>query len=401
MMNTARRRGFTVLELLISTAISSIIIAAAVSVFVALASQQRTAERLVEAQSSTMVAMVTMQMDVGNAGYRFPLPAFAVRHIEVDSATSLPSNGTLPITSSANCDSAGLVEGTDVLELAEGFAGLGPGKALSAAITSGVNVGFTLGNRGEPFSMTEATGGTGALAVGSVLAFANAAGVACLVKVTSLDSSGMTSGTGTLIDRDYAALGVSPGTFYPGCPAADMDVYRLGGRTRYMICKPTSASTNMYSLYRQTSTIVGAWNPPVKLQEGIEDLQVSLGYSNADGGIAATGSSPTCVQGAASGSYCYCDDKVAGACSLTTADVEPGLTSITPGSRISLVRGIRVQLTGMGQRTALALNGGLVNTDYRRPDSFDHAGMATSAADSYLRVQQQFSFAFQNLQVVP
>lgn len=398
MMRAPRRRGFTLLELMITVAITSIVIAAAVSVFVTLATQQRAAERLVEAQSSTMVALASMQMDVSNAGYRFPVPAFAVRHIEVDSATSLPSVGNTTITSTNNCDTAGLVEGTDVLELAEGWPLVGPGKAMAAAVTGGASVTFTLGNFGEPFSTTEAVGGVGAPAVGSVLVFANATGASCLVRVTSLDRPGLTVGTGTLLDRDYQDL--SSGAFYPGCPAAEMAVYRLGQRTRYMVCKPTTPTTpNAHSLYRQTAGMTGSWGTPVRLEEGIEDLQVSMGYSNADGGIASTGATPSCVQlGGPASSFCYCDDQPSGACTLSGADIEPGLTSLTGNSRVSLVRGIRVQLTGMGQRMAVV---GAPNAAYRRPASFDHAGMAAAAADNYLRVQQQFSYAFQNLQVVP
>ena len=399
-MRTPRPRGFTLIELLVTMAISSVILAAAVSVFITMATQQRTAERLVEAQSSTLVALTTMQMDVGNAGYRFPVSAFAVRHIEVDSATSLPSVGTTTITTSANCDTGGLVEGTDVLELAEGYPFVGPGKASAASVTGGSDVSFTLGNFSEPFATSEATGGTSASGVDSVLAFTNAAGSACLVRVTSLQRTGVTDGLGKLIDRDHAT---TSSTFYPGCPAMNMDVYRLGARVRYMICKPSAGATpNQYSLYRQTAGTTGLWGvAPTKLQEGIEDLQVSVGYSNASGAIASTGTSPTCIQGSTSASsFCFCDDKPSGACSLTTADVEPGLTSITGTSRVSLVKAIRIQLTGMGQRLAVA-PGGAASTAYRRPDSFDHAGMTTSAVDSYLRVQQQFSFAFQNLQVVP
>lgn len=392
--------GFTLLELLVSSAMASVIVAAAVSVFVTLAAQQRTAERLVEAQSSTFVAVAAMQMDVGNAGYRLPLPAFAVRHLEVDSATSLPSVGSTTITPSGNCGTlaGGLVEGTDVLELAEGYALMGPGRAEAAAVTGGASVSFTLGGIGEPFSHTEATGGAAAPAVNSILVFANATGASCLVRVATLDTPGLTSGTGTLVDRDYQAL--SSSAFYPGCPAAGMQVYRLGARYRYMVCKPTAtAAPREYTLYRQVAGLTGFWQAPDRLQEGVEDLQVSLAYANLDGGIEAAGTASTCVTGPSGTSFCYCDDKVSGACTLGTSDVEPGLTAITGTSLVSLVRGIRIQLTGMGQRTAVAP--GATNEVYRRPDSFDHAGMVASAADNYSRVQQQFSFVFHNLQVVP
>ena len=175
MTNLARARGMTLIELMVAAAMASIAIAAALAVFISIGERQRRSERVFEAQSAAVLSASVLEFAISGAGYRFPSAAFAVRTIDnVTSSTALASNGP-NITTTGNCGGAGLIEGTDVVELSSGFPFIGPGKVTSALVT-GTSATFTLGGLTEPFNSAEVVGGTAAPGVGTILLFQTTAG---------------------------------------------------------------------------------------------------------------------------------------------------------------------------------------------------------------------------------
>lgn len=413
-MTMKAARGLTLIELLIVMAIASLVLAAAVGLFVSMASRQRTSERVVETHNAVLVGVARIQMDANNAGYRFPVPAYAVRHINnVDSTTVLPSMtspasptpGAAPIsvTGNGNCGAAGmgLIAGTDVLELSQGLALSSPGRVAPAVTVVSGQFSLALDNSSvfsSPFLNAEVgtTAGSAPPGVNSILLFAGPAVSPCLARVTDVFFAGNAQVQGRLINRDYADLATA--ALPANCPAAGMNVYRLGQRTRYMVCG-TAGTPNSYGLYIQVSDSTGSWTtPPQLLQPSIEDFQVSGRYLN-NGGVMGTGGS---CSGSGIDDMCFCDDaSPSPTCSLSGNDIEPDLSTVAGGltnsSRVSLIRGFRAQLTGIGSLTATINNA--VSPEHRRPDSFDHAGMATP--DNYYRKLIQFAVTLDNLKVVP
>ena len=238
----------------------------------------------------------------------------------------------------------------------------------------------TLVNMGEPFSGPQkvpvAGPGSSGSGAGSVLLFSNSSGVSCLGLVTSITGtlSSPASITVSLLDRDFANLSVAS-DMIPGCPASGMNVYRLGKRTRYMVCGPPGGSPNQFALYRQTAGTNGTWNPAAMWQDGIEDLQVSGRYLDQPvNAFAAYGSGGTsCANLGGAVRVCNCDDDPAST-TCATATMPPG--------------GCHCEATGPS-----------LTTDPIRTTSFDHAAMGTP--DNFVRIQQGFAVSFENLQVTP
>lgn len=383
------------MELLVAASMASIVIAAAVSTAVAIGSRQRRSERVIEAQTSSVLAAATLESQLSNAGYRWPSAAFAVRHVNaVDSSTSLASvSATAPITTAANCNGAsvGLVEGTDVIEVAQGYPHIGPGSLVFASVT-GATATVRLGGITEPFSTAEVDGSP-APGLGSVLMFVGSDSVACVGRVTALSRSGVVEATVDLLDRTFEPL--AAGGYTANCPRSGMRAFRLGSRTRFMICGSAGAAPSELALYRQSAGPGGAWSAPELVERGVEDLQVSARYLNPAGRMAATGTGTSCV-----GSICQCDDTSSPSCTLGPDDLEPRLSTLdtNPGSatvsRVALLRGLTVELSAVSARTR---NSGA--NDSLRAAIFDHAGSGTG--DDLHRQRQRLTLYLDNLGVAP
>ncbi|MEW6432631.1 MAG: hypothetical protein AB1730_14100 [Myxococcota bacterium] len=402
----------TLIELLVTVAVASLVVSAAVAVLVAMSRQMRASERRLEATNAAMLATAIIQADLTNAGYRFPVPAFALRHYNnVDATTSL--SGPAPITVGGNCagGTVGLVPGTDVLEVIHGFELVGPGRA-EGLINSNPPAEYeiALGTLGLPFETAEFLSG----AVGSIVALSGPDQRACVGRVLAADGL-RPSITIELVDRNLQRI-TDPNAYPVVCPipggTGGTRVYRLQRRVRFMVCGRIGADPNEYALYRQESDLRGDFGAPQVVQEGVEDLQVSLGYSDPNSLISATGSGASCT-GTGGARICYCDDAVGpSSCTMPPDQLEPDLgttrtidTVSDPAIAVwtSRVRGARVVVTGIGQRAAHDLSTGrsTMSDDLRRPAAFDHAEMPVASKDGYLRSQQFSAFYVHNFEVVP
>lgn len=392
--------GLTLIELMVTVAIMSLLLVAALTVFVAMTETQRLNERIGEASANKLMGAAMIQFDVQNAGYRLPVPAFALRHYNnADGALSLPSVPA-PITTTDNCPSpgSGIVAGTDVLEVAQGYAAVGPGR-VGAVTTAGTTADVTLMGL-EPFVPDELVPAS----VGTLLVFARGPatppapaddGAFCLGQVTVIGPAAPTNVTVQLVNRNLTNA-PSP-AYYPSCPAPGMKVFRIASRVRYMVCGTPAATPVEMGLYRQEAN--GAvWQPPTLIQTGIEDLQVSPRYLNRGGIVTATGTGVDCL-GSGNGRLCYCDDNpMAPTCTVPAAQRDTALAALTPTSMIALVRGVRVRLTATGDRGASSNSGA---KSFVRPAAFDRAAMLPANADNFVRVVDTLSFSGSNFLVVP
>jgi prepilin-type N-terminal cleavage/methylation domain-containing protein len=393
-----RRRGMTLLELMIAAAMASIVVAAAVSTSIVIATRQRRSETVVEAVTASVLGSSVMEFTLANAGYRWPSAAYGVRVLNNVTSTTSLSSGSNFITTTAFCNGStvGLVPGSDVVEIAMGLAAIGPGRIqgnpVLAGTTATVNV-FTSLNYSPPFLPGDWVGSAG---VGSVLLFAGSDGLACAGRVTAMD---LASGSQVTVDMLDRLLNPLTATGYTAnCPAAGMSIFRLGRRVRYMVCGATGATPAERGLYQQEAGVNGVWTTPRLVQDGVEDLQISGRYLNPGGRMASTGSGTSCT-GLGGATLCSCDDAATSSCTLTTADLEP-LTSIetrttaTSISRIALLRGMTVELASVSARQ----RGGTTPDSYREA-SLDHAKAANP--DDFDRHRQRFNVFLDNLGLSP
>src|SRR5258708_5337830 len=105
-------RGMTLLEVMTAAAIMSIAMTVATAIFVTLIQQRRQAERFLEVQAAGTAVVAQTQLDLNNAGYRFPAPAFGA-HV-YNNVSALSSGGAAPtVINSAGCGIGGLAPGAD------------------------------------------------------------------------------------------------------------------------------------------------------------------------------------------------------------------------------------------------------------------------------------------------
>jgi prepilin-type N-terminal cleavage/methylation domain-containing protein len=395
-------RGFTLLELLVVVGISAITIATAIAVFAAMLNQKRTAERTMEVYTTLAMAQGVMEFDIGNAGWRFPAPASAVRVINgVDTATSVSVDGlggTSVMTTATNCagnSSFGLVPGSDILELAQGSEADATG-----VLQSWDTAGFIL--KGGTAPLTAATIPGGDL---PVVLFASPQGDVMMAKVVS----GNSYNAGTRILFTLLRSNFTSGNNYGGTvPQQGWSVYRLGRRTRYFLCRDlTTGSTARPMLFRQQSGDDGDFSTgtPVfqQVQTGVADLQ--LGLRVADPSTSHIVGGTDCMA-AGIGQYCYCN--VAGPCTGTDVEgnnpnpfFQSGYLAVTSkDSADQWVRGLVLGLTGVSTRT-VANQGTQTLALYLRPALLDHPA-ATGAGDGNLYLTQLRVLGLRNLtQVIP
>ena len=203
------------------------------------------------------------------------------------------------------------------------------------------------------------------------------------------------SGEVDLLDRDYGTPGSS---YYTGCPAADMRVFRLGERTRFMVCGDPSGSASNFGLYRQAGLGDGTWTAPTLVERGIEDLQVAPRYLDVNG-LAATGTGASCgTLGSASTNLCTCEDSLTPSCTVSSAPLSALDTTIngtTP--HVALLRGLRIALSGVSQKTR---SSGGKTLDSVRPLLFNHDNTGVTPDDLFRRTQR-LDIQLDNLDLPP
>lgn len=316
-MAGSKRRGLTLLELLIVSAISAVLLLAMVQIMVALSDLRAEQRRSLDRTTQLFVAQTLLERSLENGGYHIPSGRFAVR--TYNNVATGQTYGGVQVDS---CD-AGIciVPGTDVLEVSEGHLG---------------NMGEVRFVAPSPGNMFITLGRVGPLPIGDmatrVFYFgqnnsdnASCIGRGSLANVTDNDKINL-----TMLDRDrtvvaetyYSTSSAAPHNY--DCPAPGMWVGAEERRTRFFVGNGPGGP----SLFGQDTAITdgGALR---ELALGIDNLQ--LVPIIRDAGVGAG-----CTQG-----VCLCNDSTASACQLAGGAAEFTLSE-------GLV-GVEVRMTARGE----------------------------------------------------
>lgn len=390
MRTSDARRGMTLIELMLSVAISSVILVVATALFTSLQQVKRDGERVIEVRSAAGTTISLIQFDAQNAGYRFSGAPFAVHVLQnVTGGESMLA----PITSSANCGSStwGIAPGTDVLELYQGFPLVSPGQVFGINCPAGLCSNVTMPAGGAPFDLAAGDNG-----LNNLVLFQNRENnSSCLGRITAFSSSAMDI---QLLKQD---LTNATATTYANCPVVGqpMTLQRLGRRVRYMVCAPPASQPDARpGLFRQESGSDGVLGAATLVQEGIEDLQIAFRVANPDGAISGAG-----CTGVAGSSLCTCG--TGAACTNfepNPTTTGPNVLDSTPTAPIAQrgifnLRGITIGVTAISLRRAPRSSAATLETIVR-PELFDHA--AGTVRSGFLRAQQQQTILLENVSMV-
>lgn len=275
------RPGHTLVELMIASALGVLVIAAALTVFNLQRSFHRNADRLLSEESSTSLGVIAITRDLENAGYHFAAPALAIRPRDNISASLPNGDGTVIPAIALGDPGSGVILGTDALEILSGngstVSGVVNGASATTTTTSTATV--TL-DALDPLSANDVDAGSGGY-VGPVLVFQNAT-TRCLGKVTSIVGLSVTVTRFADFEGNLSGAGC-PTACPAGCPAAQMSVYAVMSRKRYLIYQE---SPGVFGLYVQNlrdpafGNHLGVLGPPVLVVQGVEDLQISWNIGN-------------------------------------------------------------------------------------------------------------------------
>jgi prepilin-type N-terminal cleavage/methylation domain-containing protein len=391
---TERRRGFTLLELMVAAAVGIVIITAAMAAFDLQSQFARNTERLLSTQASAGLGLTMMQRDLENAGLRFRGGAqvdggvaFAVVVRPYDNlATSIVLNndpaGSSFISPVAGA-TGGFIPGTDAFEVLQGGQ-----QANATRIAAQVQTVSTPGPANQrlvrispnPFDASElGAGGSQA----PLLMFWND-DIHCMGRVVPAIAGGPSAqATVQTVNLD---LGLSATPFPPNCPTPLMQVEVMQQRHRYLVYQTDSTigpgvnRPARIGLHMQTNT---PCNPlvahlpcstdllptPAMVAEGVDDLQIAWrvfdSFSPAlNGWCQQNTTDPSCGFELASGAW-----------------------SAVTVQRAAAIYGARIMLTSRGQEV------------YRRPSEpvpslLNH--VPAVAADGIVRSIMQTSVLFRN-----
>ncbi len=304
-----RGRGFTLLELMVASAVGLIIITAAMAAFELQAQFSRNTERLLGTQASAGLALTMMQRDLENAGLRFrggvqtsaPATAWAsvVRvwdQLGTPNVTSLKNDplGSTSIVAAAGAN-PGFIPGTDAFEVYQGSSTPST-QRLGAQVSTVTPISGTVVQlviSPNPFSPAE-TGAAGATTGPVLMLWSD--DVHCMGRITALVSVNATPpGTATVqvttVNSDFAV----PGAAWPtGCPKSLQNVEVLERRRRYLVYQTdgtTAGRPSRLGLHVQSNTACNPvlngdvcstnLNPPQMVAEGVDDLQLAWNVGTA------------------------------------------------------------------------------------------------------------------------
>jgi prepilin-type N-terminal cleavage/methylation domain-containing protein len=303
-------RGFTLLELMVASAVGLIIITAAMAAFELQNQFSRNTERLLGTQASAGLALTMMQRDLENAGLRFrggvqttaPATSYAsvVRvwdNLGPPNVTVLnndPLGGTTIVPTAGAA--GGFVPGTDAFEVYQG-ATAATTQRLGAQVSTVTPLGPTtvqLVISPNPFVPNE-IGAAGAT-TGPMLMFW-IDDVHCMGRmVAQINATYGPGGTATIqvatVNSDFRV----PGAAWPsGCPRALQNVEVLQQRSRYLIYRTDDASPGRparLGLHVQrnapcdplgagTVCVPDLQPVPSMVAEGVDDMQLAWNVGTA------------------------------------------------------------------------------------------------------------------------
>lgn len=316
------RRGFTVLELMVASAVGMIIVTAALAAFDLQSQFARNTERLLSAQSAAGLGLTMMQRDLENAGLRFkggvqnaggPNFAAVVRPYDNLGATIVtlkndPAGATTIVPTAGNA--AGFLPGTDAFEVYQGSP-VASQQRLGAQVAAASTLAPTrvqVRIAPSPFTAGElAAAGTSA----PLLMFWTD-DIHCMGRVTQVVSVIGTVAT-LQVDSVDVDLGSPGAAFSAGCPATGNNVEILQQRRRYLIYKTAGAAGRpaRLGLHVQsnapcnplvvpgTSCSTDLQPVPAMVAEGVDDMQITWRVPDLDP-VAVSGwcqnapANPTC-----------------------------------------------------------------------------------------------------------
>lgn len=298
----SRRRGLTLVEIMVATAVGAITLLATVAVVNATRALQEGAERRLTSYQSLNMALFSMTRYLENAGYRFPGQAVIIRN-NIEEGVSLRMGAgqeSVLRVLREGAREAGVLSGTDVIEVLVGDRNRGVGMVLSAR-SSGSDVIVTFENNEAPMFPSEVERLKAQTAQGPFIVFSgDIAGK--LVSCTGLM-------TGMVKDAEFKVslqdVDGQPARV-PNCPQSGMSVFGLGSRRRFMAYQKEESSDKLeerVGLYVQSSLRnakgfqnAGILDNPKLLAQGVEDLQLAASMDNTDN-LFGCGGSPTCQCG--------------------------------------------------------------------------------------------------------
>ncbi len=402
-------RGFTLLELMVTTAVMTVLLAAVTSVVVTISRQRRESTSKVDTRTNGRLALSLISFDLANAGYRFGAPPFAVRVLQ-------NVNGMEPeLADTVDCGMGGsgwtVMPGTDVLEIREGLAGMVPGKTALGVIGCGANCSLTMSGGGSfPNPFPNLADGTDAVVVFS------SRNTACAARLTTpigVGAVGITMLRQDLRTDAVAANYPQAGTY--ACPGPDMSMTAIGSVSRYLVCRPPIAAGPLArpALFKQQYGGAGAWvthaagnlvqTSFIRVQDNVEDLQIAVMVGNESGDV----SGPTCA-GTGADRICWCGTTTAAHCNNYVPDAtSSGLLSPDPGAAVNertayLAKAYRVAITTVSDRERGYNDEGTI----QRPALLDHpTGLRTwgpppSSRDGNIRASYEQLVTPQNIVMV-
>ena len=332
-----RSAGFTLLEILVVSAIAAILVVTAASLLVTMSSQRAANRKRLERLTQSFTAMTLLERSMLNAGYHFPSARFGFR--VYDNVTT-GTFGSLPVGACTNPDGC-IVANTDVLEVVEGAVPQ-PGIIGAAFNDAGTSWNIAHQQPGGPLFLADAGTGDFLLLFGAPDG-GNCAGVG---KLTNPGSSPIGMYTNVrMVDRD---LGTQANTYYStgngiaarayDCPTAvDMTVSVAISRRLYLVLA-TDAGFGLYEQSVSPLTIgsaaaAGDGGTPLLLARGVDNFQVMPLIRQA-----GTGFGTGCTNG-----VCECNSGAS--CTLSTANTD------TEFANLGRLVGVRVGLTSRGEMT--------------------------------------------------
>ena len=304
-------RGFTLLELMVASAVGMVILLAAMAAFDLQSSFSRHTERLLGAQASAGLGLTMMQRDLENAGLRFrggaqvdgganwaavvrPYDQVGANIVDLCN-TTVCTGATGKVTAPSGL-AGGYVAGTDAFEVLLGSRQMDPRRV--GAQVGGVGAfgtpTMTITISPDPFMASElsAAGSSGPL-----LMFWSD-DVHCIGRMSSGSTfAGAATVTITTVDAKLANSGAP---WKPGCPAALMNVDILQYRHRYLVYQGdhTAAKPARVGLHLQSNDFCDPLDggavcssdlgPPMMVAEGVDDMQVAWRVPDGwgpDGGV--------------------------------------------------------------------------------------------------------------------
>lgn len=362
----ASKRGMTLIEVMVASAIAAIIILAAMSIMVSMTTLRHQGRKRLERMTQAFTAMAVVERTLLNAGYHYPSPRFAMRtrnNVGVGADIDGIPVGVQPACGRPLC----IVPGSDVLEVTEGTPNpFGIVLSIPGTADGGSDVDVRFPYQGGPVNLGDTSV--------RMFLFGSRDGRSCLAR----GSYNGISLNVTMLDRDGDAVGP---TYYADnfgyqCPAVDMSISASELRNRFMVLENTAGE---FGLYQQAAGPTGPYGLPVEVAYGIDNMQVMPLLLQGDSGFLAN----------CTGGVCRCN-------AMGSDCVFDGGTSTMEFMHTSRIVGAQVAVSARGDVEQRIENFATTPTTRNR------LGDETIAGDRRVRVEQTQSYMFRNFaQVQP